>query len=242
MSKVDESFVSFLHRIVYAFMEHAQSIAPGASICLYGGVSENVKKQDEVDGASSLNSGLEREMDPDQWVDRYGDRLYKYALARVREASLAEDLVQETFLSAVKAYGDFEGRSAVKTWLLTILKNKIIDHYRKVKRQGEAVSLDSDTDTHTAGMTLGIWNTFVHNWASNPDELVEGQEFLGALNECFRKLPDRYKKLFQVKLADDLSTEEICNLFDISASNYWVLLHRIRMQLRQCLDKNWYAK
>jgi len=73
--------------------------------------------------------------DPERWVEEHGDYLFKYALVRLRDATRAEDMVQETFLAALKGGDKFAGRSAEKSWLVGILKNKICDHYRKASRE-----------------------------------------------------------------------------------------------------------
>ena len=193
----------------------------------------------------SSNSSGESSADPnpEEWLDLYGDSLYQFALARVRNPSTAEDLVQETFLAGMRAISSFEGRSSLKSWLIAILKNKIIDHLRKASRQKEEVFEEETIDLPVRGFSsIGIWNVYVPNWAGSPEGVLENQQFMEVIKNCFEKLPDRSRRLFQLKLLQDLDTEEICKLLEISSSNYWVLVHRARLALRECVESNWYRK
>ena len=178
--------------------------------------------------------------DPSSWVELYGDRLYQFALSRVRDQALAEDLVQDTFMSAIRAIESFEGRSSIQTWLRTILKNKIVDHFRKSTRRGSEVRLEDYEEIPAVGFgTLGIWNVYVPNWGKSPDAALENDQFLKVVESCLGKLPERHREVFQLKFLKDLEAEEICKILSLSSSNYWVILHRGRLALRQCVQENW---
>jgi len=183
------------------------------------------------------------ELDPANWVTLFGNDLLRLALFQTKDRSLAEELVQETFISGIKALKNFEGRSSVKTWLNTILRNKIIDHIRHAKKH-ETVSLNDEKfeEREMFFNRIGIWKKFVSSWGSNPEQLFQGQEFSKVLQTCLDKLPKRNRELFLLRTVQGFEAEEICKELDVSASNFWVIMHRARMLLRECLDKNWVSK
>jgi RNA polymerase sigma-70 factor (TIGR02943 family) len=178
-----------------------------------------------------------KEINPQEWLSEYGDYLYAFALSRVKLSHLAEDLVQDTLVSALKNYQKFKGESSFRTWLTAILKNKIFDYYKKDSR---LQPLPEESENSAGFNSGGIWNVYVADWGSRPDERLQDKAFMNAFAGCFDKLKPQIKQLFELKLKDDLSTEEICKVMEISSTNLWVLLHRARQQLRNCLDKNWY--
>ncbi|NOX26765.1 MAG: sigma-70 family RNA polymerase sigma factor [Gammaproteobacteria bacterium] len=181
-------------------------------------------------------------MNPSSWLDDYGDELYRYALARLRDKSAAEDVVQETLLAALKAQENFRGDSAVKTWLIGIMKFKIIDFYRKSAREIQSESLehtlssseDNDFDEN------GRWLTAVNSW-SDPDLALHQDQFFAVYQSCIDALPEDQAKLFVLNETSDLSSEELCKIINISTTNnLWVILSRTRKRLRDCIDKNWF--
>lgn len=182
------------------------------------------------------------EIDPARWLEEYGDYLYRHALLRVGRKEIAEELVQDTFVSALKALGGFEGRSSVKTWLVSILKNKIIDFVRKSSHEeildpGQDDSGDPDQFFNK----LGIWNQWLRGWERNPDSVLEQKKFLEVLEGCLAKLPKKIRSVFMLKVLDDMDSEEISKTLSVSSSNIYVLVFRARMRLRECLDINWYT-
>jgi RNA polymerase sigma-70 factor (TIGR02943 family) len=182
-----------------------------------------------MEGAPKINA--------DMWVDEYGDSLFHFALARVKEKEVAEDLVQETFLAAVKAKARFKGISSEKTWLFGILKHKVIDHFRKNKSTNDARGLLNDPDNVEAFFNAkGGWQTRPAQWRTNPGKALETKEFLDHFYRCLSDVPQRSADAFVYREIDGLSTEEICKLLDITANNCWVLLYRAGMLLRKCLE------
>lgn len=176
-------------------------------------------------------------IDADAWVDRYGDALFHFALARAKSREVAEDLVQETFLAAVKSQGRFKGQSSEKTWLFGILKHKIIDYYRRNK----SILYEQDLNQGAADLdaffnTRGAWQTLPENWRLNPDKAHQVRAFLDHFYLCLAGLPGKTADVFTYREVDGLSTKEICTLLDITASNCWVILYRARMLLRKCLE------
>jgi len=179
---------------------------------------------------------------PETWVARYGDYLYGYALARVRNPSAAEDLVQETLLAALKAFENFRGRSTLKTWLTGILKHKIIDHLRGKYREEPLQDVDAGlAQAQEMFDKKGTWLLKPGRWRADPQHLFEQKEFMETLFACLADIPERGAKAFIMREIDGLDTREICKLLNISATNSWVILHRARLLLRRCLEVNWFS-
>ena len=178
---------------------------------------------------------------PDQWVDQYGDLLYRFAMARVKDPSIAEDLVQETFLAALHSRDRFEGRSKARTWLIAILKHKIIDHIRRKMKEQTTDKLEVIAEIDEQGFDEnGKWHLRPNKWDIHPDTAYRQKEFMETLYRCLADIPDRLAQAFILREIDDYSTDEICKALGITATNSWVMLYRARMSLRQCLEKNWF--
>jgi len=179
--------------------------------------------------------------DPNSWVAQYGDALYRYALLRLRDTGAAEDVVQETFLSALKARKRFAGLSSEKTWLIGILKHKVIDHFRKHKHQHLSEDINSLADQQNRYFDeSGHWKNDIEGW-SNPDNALDELAFIAILNQCIEALPPRLAQTFILRELEDHDNETLCKALDISTTNnLWVILSRARTQLRACLDKNWF--
>jgi RNA polymerase sigma-70 factor (ECF subfamily) len=195
---------------------------------------------------SKNSSAIKAPIDnPENWVDEYGDFLYRYALSRVKDPTIAEDLVQETFLAALKARQNFQGRSTARTWMIAILKHKIVDYIRKKVREPASDKVESLSDAAVndsvdgSFASDGEWKNRPAEWAVNPTKLYEQKEFFDILYRCLGELPGRQAKAFMMREIDGLSTDEICKALGISATNSWVILYRARMLLRQCLEINW---
>jgi RNA polymerase sigma-70 factor (ECF subfamily) len=174
------------------------------------------------------------------WVDKYGDYLYRYALMRVRDPQVAEDTVQETFLAALKNLDQFDGRVDVKYWLRGILRNKTVDYIRKAVRRQE---LQKEQVQEVVGQLLfkasGIPTTRPKPWAFDPDEAFAQEEFWSAFQGCLEGLSDQMRTAFYLKMVDEVETEEICKELDITDNYLWVMLHRARAQLKECLEHKW---
>lgn len=178
---------------------------------------------------------------PELWVDRYGDLLYRFAMARVKDPSIAEDLVQETFLAALHARERFEGRSKARTWLIAILKHKIIDYIRKKNREQPSDQLEKLAEIDDSSFSEnGKWHLRPNKWAVRPDQVYQQKEFMETLYRCLADLPERLARAFVLREIDHRSTEEICKALKITPTNSWVMLYRARMSLRHCLEQNWF--
>jgi len=177
-----------------------------------------------------------------QWVEEHGDYLFRYAVLRTKDQELAEELVQETFLAAVKGQDSFLGNSSVRTWLVGILKHKLIDHYRKASRENVlSYDINDDSTINRYFSKDGHWADEFNPgaWQDDPSQVVEQKEFFSTLDQCLTKLPERLRHVFSLRELEDLSTEEICKVLDITPTNLWVILHRARVSLRDCLEMNW---
>lgn len=191
---------------------------------------------------------LSRPSDPERWVDEYGDYLFKHALMRLRDPARAEDMVQDTFLAALRGASRFEGRSSEKSWLASILKNKICDHYRKAGRETSFTDLEFYADEEkerfiSEGFFAGGW---IHElgpqeW-SEPGASLDSEVFWRTYRDCANKLPKNVATVFNLREVDGVESQEICHMLNITPNNLWVMLHRARMALRRCLELNWFSK
>ncbi|MCH7534252.1 MAG: sigma-70 family RNA polymerase sigma factor [Bacteroidetes bacterium] len=189
----------------------------------------------------------EVKINPSKWIFLYGDYLFNFAQVRLNNEKSAEDLVQDTFVSALNSMDNFKGNSTERTWLTSILKNKIIDFYRKKSNQNEVHIGIKDSDEsnsdffETEGGRKGMWTTDARPnfWNTDFSTPVESKEFYQILKSCMSKLPDQWSSVFALKNMEDLSSKEICKELNISTSNYWVIIHRAKLQLRKCMEMNW---
>ncbi len=180
------------------------------------------------------------ELKPDLWVDNYANYLFNYAIVRVNNEVIAKDLVQETFLAGLKSAKNFEGKSTERTWLVSILKRKVIDYYRKINsKKGQAEVRMSFFDQ---GDNEGSWieERVPQSWGQDAESDIENRELKIQLERCIDSLPDKYAMVFRMKTIREFETAEICKELQITPSNLWVMIHRARTQLRSCIEKNWF--
>ncbi len=190
-------------------------------------------------------------MKPERWVASYADYLYSLAVMKTGDREAAQDLVQEVFLSAIRASDSFKGLSSEKTWLTAILNNKVIDFYRKkdvLKDAGDYLA-STDTSFHTSffepeSERHGHWRRDVapKEWEEGPDTTMERKEFYEVLQHCISQMPLKLVPAFVAKYIEDQDSDKICKDLNLSPSNYWVMLHRAKLLVRSCLEKNWFVK
>jgi len=173
------------------------------------------------------------------WLEQHSDYLYRFALARLRDTHLAEDVVQETFLAAIKS-PSFAEQSAPRTWLTGILKHKIIDVMRKNVREIAVSDLMYEEDANMAEFfdENGHWAEAPTPW-DMPESALEQKQFLVILQSCMDKLPAKAAQLFLMRDVQETDNDEICKELNISTTNAWVMLYRARMGMRKCLEINW---
>lgn len=178
------------------------------------------------------------DIDLNKWVDEYSDMLFNYTANRVKDRELAKDLVQDTFFSALKAWDRFEQKSSVKTWLFSILKRKIIDHWRQ--QQSRKTNPISQFTTNDEDENNWIEATTPYSEVNQTEATIENSELRNALMTCIELLPEKQRGIFIDKFVDNKDSEEICNEYEITSSNFWVIIHRAKIQLKGCLDKKWF--
>ncbi len=176
---------------------------------------------------------------PEQWVNNHADYLYNYARFKLPSKETAEDVVQETFLSAYASVKNFAGKSSERTWLVRILKRRIVDYYRKEARSQEQNMSSYQLPFHDSGDFENHWVTqrAPQNW--DVDEKIQIDEFHLVLQYCLSLLPPNHRVVFMMKVLDACSSEEVCEETNISSANLWTIMHRARLQLRECLEKKW---
>lgn len=183
---------------------------------------------------------------PESWLAEHGDALFRYAFLRARDRDTAEDLVQETLLAALQSRGHFAGHSSERTWLIGILKHKLADHWRRLGRE---TMLENPADNDDPDALLDRlfdaengdhWRLPPFRWP-DPDAALEQRQFWTALSGCIDALPPAHAQAFALCEIDGATGTEACKVLDVSPTNLWVMLHRARLRLRQCLEIHWFA-
>jgi len=182
--------------------------------------------------------------DPETWLAQHGDALYRYAYFRLRDRAQAEDLVQETLIAALQAQEGFAGRSSERTWLIGILKNKLVDYLRKSVRErplSELAVTESEIDALFDASDDDHWKKPPANWV-NPAQALEQKQFWAIFIECIEALPVRQAQAFSLCELEGIEGEEACKVLGIATTNLWVMMHRARLRLRECLEAHWFGQ
>lgn len=187
---------------------------------------------------------IEKESVFKEWVKDYADALYGYIMKRGFESETAKDLVQETFLAAWRNMDHYKAEASVKNWLFVIVKSKMTDHYRKSanKVMADAIQIEQNESVFFDDQDHWAKGFYPSKWSVNFSNAIEVKEFYEVINKCKSKLKDIQQTVFAMKYMEDQESEEICKILNISSSNYWVIIHRAKVLLRACLQKNWLAK
>ena len=187
------------------------------------------------------------ELDRQSELNALRPDLLRFARLQLRDAGAAEDAVQETMLAALTGSHRFESRSSYKTWLISILRNKIVDIIRSQSRDLPASALADDEEgddllDESLFDPRGHWQPGARpaRWA-DPEASFEQQQFWKVFEACLDHLPPKTARVFLMREFLGLETGEICKETGISSSNCWVVLHRARMGLRTCLETRWFA-
>ena len=179
-------------------------------------------------------------LNPNKWISLYADYLFNYTISRVNDREMAKDLVQETFLAGLKSMKNFKGEASERTWLISILKRKIIDYYRKINsNKGKAevrISFNNDSETEGDWLEERVADPF----DKTAEDMIQNTELGEAIFKCLSKLPKKQAEVFRMKTIERIETEDICNELNITASNLWVIIHRARTALASCLKENWF--
>ena len=205
------------------------------TLCTAMSVTEDV-------GINTLKSAANprEKLEPAEWVDAYGDYLYRYAQSRLRDANAAEEVVQETFLAGIRFESQFAGDGSQRGWLLGILKRKIIDNVRQRSRSARDSEGDLESDpTGNLFDERGFWNKGAATWSSVPECNLESAELWQIVRSCLRQLPSGQANAFVLSVMEEIDSEQVCNELEISSSNLWVRLHRARVGLSRCVGRKW---
>jgi len=174
------------------------------------------------------------------WVEQYSEPLLKRAAYVLSDKDTAKDIVQDVFLAAFSSYESFEGKSKPLTWLMAILNRKVSDFYRKKYQSEPHITLDHFFDE------TGSWNNneVLNDWDSSGKEthLLDDDDFNTTLEDCIEDLPSRWKIPLKMYYLQEKKAQEVSQELEISTTNLWKILQRSRLQLRECLDNNWFKK
>jgi len=186
---------------------------------------------------------MTNQLNPHQWVNAHADYLYAFAISRINDEEQARDLVQDTFLAALEKAENFEGKSSERTWLTAILKNKIIDVYRKKSSglKNIEIKVAEEEQEDFFDRDSGHW-VFEHGpkeFGIEDKDHIINKEFEQILQKCLQKLPVLWKAVFTMKHIEEEPTDTICAELKVTSSNFWVIIHRAKLNLRACLQKNW---
>ncbi len=168
--------------------------------------------------------------------------MYRYVLARCSRPDVAENLVQEAFLAALRSRESYSGKSTERTWLMGILKHKLMDYYRTRMREQSVEDVEVLPE-HLDQLfhKNGHWRQPPVDWGQAPETALSNTQFRAVLAECLGHLPGRQAAVFSMREADGLETPEICKELGVTETNLWVLMHRARAGLRRCLETNWFG-
>jgi RNA polymerase sigma-70 factor (TIGR02943 family) len=166
--------------------------------------------------------------------------LMRFARTQLRNDAWAEDAVSETLLAALEKPQSFAGQSQLKTWLIGILKHKVVDQLRRHAREATVLDTDDGTDLDELLFAAdGHWRESPPDWG-NPEHALGERQFFAALEACIELLPGVQGRVFMMREWLGLESDEICKELGISTTNLWVLLHRARLRLRDCLQQRWF--
>lgn len=183
-----------------------------------------------------------------EWAVLYTKDLLKYAYFKVSNYEDAKDLVQDTYEVAIENYKNFENKSSPKTWLFGILNNKIKEYYKKLNKVLSIQTKEAEEEFYFQKNFFdedGNWipEKMPKEWATTESEnLLDNEEFLKVLEFCLNQLPERWKDCLVMKYIENMTWNDICLIHSISQTNFWQIIHRAKLQLRNCLDINWFNK
>lgn len=175
-----------------------------------------------------------------EWVETHGDYLLNYAIMRVRDRDAAEDIVQETFVAAIRSEKSFAGQASLRTWLTGILKHKIADHFRRAAR---TLTLEIGTDEESEYFGPDEhWKRAPGSWQADARDALRSNDLRRVLHNCLMALPQGLAQVFVLRELEEMDADEVCQTLQISASNLYTALHRARFRLRRCVEAKWFEK
>ena len=175
-------------------------------------------------------------LDPHSWVQKFGDVFYQYAIRRLNDAQAAEDVVQETFLAAIKSSVNFRGDSLESTWLSSILRKKTIDVIRKRERRRKVQPISDGAEVNDFSEDQVV-EVIGASFSMSPSKAMSDAEFMNLVHDSLAELPKNQADVFVLRELEQLEPETICELLDISRKNLWVRLYRARVALAKIISK-----
>lgn len=174
-----------------------------------------------------------------EWINIYTEDLISWTIHKISDTESAKDIVQDTFLAVAKSFNNFKQESNPKTWIFSILNNKISDYYRKKYKQGTKVNFDALSEFFTDN---DEWSKdkMPLNWQANEENLLDDLEFIEILNYCLEHLPHKFNSVIKMKYYTEKNPEEICQELEISSTNMWQIMHRAKLKLRDCIENGWF--
>ena len=184
----------------------------------------------------------DQQLNPDVLLEEYGDYLFRFAMLKLQNTALAEDMVQETLIAAIASKARYMPNATVRTWLTAIMKNKMIDHWRRLGREISATDLMESTEQEDSVDDFfdraGRWADRP-NLYQNPEQALENKQFWGIFETCVSRLKPQQAEVFLAREVHGMENEEISKSFALSPGNVWVLIHRARVALGKCLEIHW---
>lgn len=175
----------------------------------------------------------------EQWIADYGQKLFEQALYLLSNREDAEDIVQDVFVSAFSQGDTFKGNSSRLTWLLGILRHKVADHYKRKYKTQASIRFERYFDADD------FWKDpdgVLSQWDTDESHLLDDESFVDHLQACLEALPERWLVLVKLTYLAQQKSKKICQETGISTTNYWKILQRSRLQLRECLQKTWFEQ
>ena len=174
-----------------------------------------------------------------EWVNTYTEELLSWTMHKISNSENAKDIVQDTFLAVAKSINNYKQESNPKTWIFSILNNKISDYYRKRYRQDTKVDYDILSSFFSKN---GDWNSEKQpqHWQTDEKNLLDDFEFIEVLNYCLEHLPQKFNAVISMKYYSEKNPKEICQELEISSTNMWQMMHRAKLKLRECIEKDWF--
>jgi len=179
------------------------------------------------------------DLQPELWVEKYGDYFFYYTVSKVNDRETAKDIVSETFLAGLKSKANFEGRASEKTWLSSILNRKIVDYYRKINSNKSKAEVKINYASQDQD---GSWleEQVSGSNSDSAENQMENKELGEAILSCLEHINPKHAEIFKMKTMQDYDNEVICKDMGITSSNLWVIIHRARTALASCLDNSWF--
>jgi RNA polymerase sigma-70 factor, ECF subfamily len=205
-----------------------------------GQTSETLRDQELVAALQTGDEYAFRDL-----FDQTCPMMKRVARGYVDSEAVADEIVQEAWLAVLTSIHRFEGRSALRTWIVSIVVNQAKSHSSRERRtlplscvgtSGEGPAVDADRFQNADDAWPGHWATPPRPW-DKPERRLLSLEARSRMKEALAQLPERQRLIVGLRDIDGYSAEEVCELLDLSQENQRVLLHRGRSRLRACLEE-----